>query len=165
MKTRKQGFTLIEILIVVIILGILAAIVIPQFTEASSDAKESSLVSNLQTLRSQMGLYKVQHNDTYPNAVDDNVDNFVARLTGETDTDGNLVVGGEFGPYMQAVPDNPFITVDGTPPFELAALGGAPRAVGTDASHWVFDTDTGNIWANDSKRVNNDEEEPAHSTL
>ena len=37
---RKAGFTLVEILIVVIILGILAAIVIPQFTEASNDARE-----------------------------------------------------------------------------------------------------------------------------
>ena len=39
----KKGFTLVEILIVVVILGILAAIVIPQFTDASTQAKESSL--------------------------------------------------------------------------------------------------------------------------
>ena len=51
MKARKSGFTLVEILIVVIILGILAAIVIPQFTNASQDARNSSLLSQLQTLR------------------------------------------------------------------------------------------------------------------
>ena len=50
-RTRRAGFTLVEILIVVIILGILAAIVIPQFTNASQDARESSLLSQLQTLR------------------------------------------------------------------------------------------------------------------
>ncbi|MHC4286068.1 MAG: type IV pilin protein [Planctomycetota bacterium] len=43
MKAEK-GFTLVEILIVVVILGILAAIVIPQFTSASVDAKESLLM-------------------------------------------------------------------------------------------------------------------------
>jgi len=49
---RTQGFTLIEILIVVIILGILAAIVIPQFSSASGDARKASLQSTVQTLRS-----------------------------------------------------------------------------------------------------------------
>ncbi|MHC4363321.1 MAG: type IV pilin protein, partial [Planctomycetota bacterium] len=39
----QSGFTLVEILIVVVILGILAAIVIPQFTDASTEAKMSSL--------------------------------------------------------------------------------------------------------------------------
>src|ERR1043165_2695878 len=68
-RRAKSGFTLVEILIVVIILGILAAIVIPQFTNASQDARKSSLVSQLQTLRSQSELYKLQHGDVLPNLV------------------------------------------------------------------------------------------------
>ena len=68
-RTRKSGFTLVEILIVVIILGILAAIVIPQFTNASQDARESALLSQLQTLRSQIELYKLQHMDKLPDLV------------------------------------------------------------------------------------------------
>lgn len=63
-KTRK-GFTLVEILIVVVILGILAAIVIPQFSNASEEAKTSSLASNLQSLRSQIELYKIKEG-AYP---------------------------------------------------------------------------------------------------
>src|SRR5882762_8926439 len=62
-RTRKSGFTLVEILIVVIILGILAAIVIPQFTNASQDARKNSLTSQLQTVRSQLELAKLQHRD------------------------------------------------------------------------------------------------------
>ena len=57
----RQGFTLIEILIVVVILGILAAIVIPQFTDASQEAAASNLRSQLQTIRSQIELYNVQN--------------------------------------------------------------------------------------------------------
>ena len=71
MKARKSGFTLVEILIVVVILGILAAIVIPQFTGASTEAKESSLMSNLQAMRSQVELYKIQHNDDLPGSTAD----------------------------------------------------------------------------------------------
>src|SRR3954470_8253177 len=65
-RQNRKGFTLIEILIVVIILGILAAIVIPQFTNASKEAKQSALVSTVQTLRSQVSLFKLQHNDMLP---------------------------------------------------------------------------------------------------
>jgi general secretion pathway protein G len=107
-----KGFTLVEILIVVIILGILAAIVIPQFTNASEDARKSSLTSQLQTLRSQVELYKLQHRDEWPTA-----DGTLAgawewdRLTARTDEDGEAYVEGTsttgpFGPYLQAKPKN-----------------------------------------------------------
>lgn len=61
----KRAFTLIEILIVVVILGILAAIVIPQFTSAADDANESSARSQLQTARAQIELYRFKHSE-YP---------------------------------------------------------------------------------------------------
>ena len=67
MRTQvKRAFTLIEILIVVVILGILAAIVIPQFTDASQQASTSSLQSQLQTIRSQVELFRVKNNGTDP---------------------------------------------------------------------------------------------------
>ncbi|TVQ55758.1 MAG: prepilin-type N-terminal cleavage/methylation domain-containing protein [Phycisphaerales bacterium] len=63
MRTRtiqrvKRGFTLIEILIVVVILGILAAIVIPQFAESSEAAQANAAQSTLQTVRAQFELCK-----------------------------------------------------------------------------------------------------------
>ncbi len=109
-RHRSSGFTLVEILIVVIILGILAAIVIPQFTNASQDARKSSLTSQLQTLRSQVELYKLQHRDQYP--TDDGTLEGTwdwTKLTGKTNEEGTAEVSdGElrFGPYLQAAPKN-----------------------------------------------------------
>ena len=64
-KQIQKGFTLVELLIVVIILAILAAIVVPQFASSTDDAKLSSLDSTLAAMRSSIALYKQQHND-YP---------------------------------------------------------------------------------------------------
>src|SRR5256885_12464599 len=101
-KLQRRGFTLVEILIVVIILGILAAIVIPQFTNASQDARESALLSQLQTLRSQVELYKLQHHDTLPNIVGASPACWTA-LTTKTDSYGAASAAAKaFGPYMQS---------------------------------------------------------------
>jgi general secretion pathway protein G len=130
-KRKNSGFTLVEILIVVVILGILAAIVIPQFSQASSEARESSLKSNLQAIRSQIELYRIQHNDLLPaeGALE-------AALTTKTDIDGVLWVSGVgYGPYMKTIPVNPFTNA--------AVIAAASDAAG-GAVDWVYDiTGTG----------------------
>jgi prepilin-type N-terminal cleavage/methylation domain-containing protein len=60
------AFTLVEVLIVVVILGILAAIAVPQFSNASTDARRSALQSTVQSVRSQINLYKLQHGQALP---------------------------------------------------------------------------------------------------
>ena len=72
MKKRTQGelgFTLIELIIVVVILGILAALAIPQFTTSTQDANESTLKADLAILRNSVNLYYHEHNQTWPGAV------------------------------------------------------------------------------------------------
>jgi len=107
---KNHGFTLVEILIVVVILGILAAIVIPQFSQASLEARESSLKSDLQAMRSQIELYKIQHLEILPT-----VANFDTVMTTVTDINSAAWVdlatsGTAYGPYMRAIPVNPFST-------------------------------------------------------
>jgi|WetSurMetagenome_2_1015567.scaffolds.fasta_scaffold374364_2 general secretion pathway protein G len=66
-RVRYKGFTLVELLIVIVILGILAAIVISRFAGATKDAKESSLKANLSGLRSQVEIYRARSaSDSYP---------------------------------------------------------------------------------------------------
>jgi general secretion pathway protein G len=107
MHRKSHGFTLVEILIVVIILGILAAIVIPQFTNASNDARNNSIASTLQTLRGQIELYKIQHADTPPafTSMWTNMLN-ASNTTGAT-TAGGTTAAYPLGPYVQAAPVNP----------------------------------------------------------
>src|SRR4030042_3867629 len=136
----EKGFTLVEILIVVVILGILAAIVMPQFTGASTEAKESSLMSDLQAVRSQVELYKIQHNDNLPGT--DSSGDFITAMTTQTDQDG--VAGGRVGPYMQKIPPNPFSTADVT-----TNLVDTDGTLGDDSHHWWFSTTTGEFRADD----------------
>src|SRR6478672_8460210 len=114
-RTHKGGFTLVEILIVVIILGILAAIVIPQFTSASQDARKNSLVSQLQTLRSQLELYKLQHLDQLPTTLIGGSPAWT-QMTNKTNAAGAVGTGTAFpfGPYLQADPTNPLNSVNTT---------------------------------------------------
>ena len=64
----QAGFTLVELLIVVIIIAILAAIVVPQFSTSTREAQEAALDANLSAMRSAIELYRVQHNSVYPGA-------------------------------------------------------------------------------------------------
>ena len=137
----KGGFTLVEILIVVVILGILAAIVIPQFTEASTEAKTSSLCTDLQTMRSQIELYKIQHNDDLPT---DGTAGFIAAMTGQTNVLG--AVGADFGPYVQKIPSNPFLPEAIADDIEEEA---GDAALGTGNAGWHFNTVSGQFHADD----------------
>ena len=64
-RAKAPGFTLVELLIVVIILAILAAIVVPQFSSSTQDAKISALDNTLANVRSAIDLYRQQHG-AYP---------------------------------------------------------------------------------------------------
>jgi len=120
----------------VIILGILAAIVIPQFSNASTQARTSALQSTVQSLRSQIALYKLQHGDTLPDLVTDWTPLTMPSLYPATN-------GTIFGPYMQAIPTNSLsngsVVVNGT------SSGGF-----SGTADYVYDhaagAGSGNIW-------------------
>jgi len=136
-RANRRGFTLIEILIVVVILGILAAMVVPQFTSAASETRENSLKMDLFRVRQQLAIYQQQHDGSWPS-----VSNFADQLTKSTKTDGTTAPSPDtpyrWGPYLKQVPVNPFTGGDTVAD---AALGN---------SDWFYDPSTGDFRANDS---------------
>ena len=126
MRTTRKGFTLIEILIVVIILGILAAIVIPNFSSASSDARHSALASTVQSLRTQVEAYRIQHKDKLPPP-----DQFWTLLTSVTDSDGNMPpAAGET--RQPAAPEQPDDSAEACP---FTRPGSSKARAGKSAGH------------------------------
>ena len=153
-RAAKKGFTLVEILIVVIILGILAAIVIPQFTEASAEARVSNLVTNLQTIRSQLLLYKTQHLENYPaDGAGEGDAEFIDEMCTFTDKTGTTNATANpaavppiiYGPYLTKVPFNPMTDIKVVVVVQNPATAfAAPVADGG----WWFNSGTGEFRAN-----------------
>jgi len=133
---RNRGFTLVEILIVVVILGILAAIVVPQFTSASNEAVKGALQSQLQTITSQVELYRVREQGTMPDLGN----------AAFVDSDGNANDGWGALVDEQYLKEVPFNGYTGSGVIAAADGTGLTSALGDDrdsANGWYWDaTDT-----------------------
>jgi prepilin-type N-terminal cleavage/methylation domain-containing protein len=151
MKTAR-AFTLVEILIVVVLIGVMAAIVLPTVTKSGLAARESALVSDLSLLRRFVLIYKSQHQEVspgYPNgdtAATPTGDVFTAQATLSTNMGGRTApvgtAGYKCGPYLSRIPANPLNNLDTV---EMVANGDAFPAT-TDGSHgWIFKPATGEI--------------------
>ncbi len=68
---KRNGFTLVELLIVVLILGALAAIAVPRITQSAATAKINGCKTNLDLMNTQIELYAADNDGTYPTALSD----------------------------------------------------------------------------------------------
>ena len=138
---RRPGFTLVEVLIVVVIMAVLAATIIPQFADSTKDAKVSSLKFNLHTLRSQIQMYKQQHDAKTPTGT-------LAELISKTDISGTVGTGAThiYGPYVMEIPDNPF-----TGKATVKVITNNPAAAGdvteNYAGGWLYYATPGDIFS------------------
>ena len=128
-----RAFTLVEVLVVVVVLGILAAIVIVLVKPSGEDTRKSSLFTQLKIIRSSLQRYHLHHNSVYPTLAQLQANWDV--ITQKTLTDGTVDTNGEHGPYLKTPPINSF-ELSST----VEAVGGAGPAVG-----WIYDAISGNI--------------------
>lgn len=144
-RRRQTGFTLIEVLLVVVIMAVLAGAIIPRFLDTADDAKTSSLQHNLSVMEAQLEIYRAQHANRYPTIRD----NALPQLTSSTNTAGEIGAAGSsypLGPYLIEPPMNPF---DGsTKVVAVAVPGQKPTAVVGTLGGWQYDASTGALWPN-----------------
>ena len=80
LKNRKSGFTLVEIMIVVAIIGLLAAIAIPSFVNARTTSQKNACINNLRQVSGAKDQYALEHNGTAPTAIgSDLVSTYIAK--------------------------------------------------------------------------------------
>jgi prepilin-type N-terminal cleavage/methylation domain-containing protein len=169
----QAGFTLVELLIVVIILAVLAAIIVPQFSSATVDAQEAALDANLARMRSAIELFQAQHASTYPGATAttggtcpaggtagtgaaNSAQAFLDHLlmysnaTGQTCTVGDTTF--KYGPYLRKGVPHDSMTGKGSVAADIVVTStGAPLAPAAETGGWAYDTKSGQIVMNSSK--------------
>lgn len=144
-RKERQAFTLIEVLIVVVIMAILAAVIIPQFASSTTDAKRSALEFNMHTLRSQIELYRIQHGN-YPIIINEDLPQLynATNLAGEIGTPGPAY---PYGPYLtNKLPVNPYN--NSSKVVAVSTPGVKPTGVVSGGAGWQYDQSTGAIWPN-----------------
>ncbi|MBN2129989.1 MAG: prepilin-type N-terminal cleavage/methylation domain-containing protein, partial [Sedimentisphaerales bacterium] len=119
---RARAFTLVEILVVVVLLGVLAAIVIPAVANSGTAARQSALAGSLNLLRRFVLIYTSQHNEVAPGYPDGDSTAapteaaFCDQATLSSKADGTTAargtVGFDYGPYLSKMPTNPFNNLD-----------------------------------------------------
>jgi general secretion pathway protein G len=103
----KRGFTLVELLIVIIIIAVLAAIAIPRFADSSTRSKESALRAELRLLRNAIELFR---NDTgvFPAALADLAASTAPATGRRADgSSGNIIAADFKGPYVTKISTDP----------------------------------------------------------
>ena len=123
----RAGFTLVELVIVVLITGIIAAVALPKMAMSTTTAKNNATKQSLATIRNAIELYKVE-NGAYPS----NASTLPTLLK----------------PYIKGpFPAAPLGANAGS---AAVAVGVEPAAVVTGGAGWAFNTTTGDFYLNDT---------------
>lgn len=120
-KTSKKGFTLVEIMIVVVIIGLLAAMAIPAFQKVRQDSRKSAVANDARQLASAAQQYMLENNKTQAavtiaddGAVTGDIADYVKRVaTGYTTTTLTLGIDASFGMEHPQLKEKLWFTPEG----------------------------------------------------
>lgn len=141
----KRGFSLVELVIVVIIMGIIAAIAIPRLASSSGRASETALIANLAEMRKALEHYAIEHDEKYPGSL-----TAIATYTSFAGAmSGSRSAVYKYGPYLNEIPPLPTGPNKGATGW--GATGGNPPAgvSGSPTVGWLYNASVGGVWAND----------------
>ena len=123
----KKGFTLVELVVVVLILGILAAVAAPRMFDLASEARHSAVVQSLAVVRNAIEMHKAAHGE----------------LPGEAGTEADLKA--DLRPFLQRFPENP---LKGTSKISVKTDGVAIAGTVSGGAGWIYDSVSGQFAAN-----------------
>lgn len=164
---KQQGLTLVEVLIVVVLMGIIAAVAIPRFSTTTQEALENTLDANLASMRNAIELYAAQHAGRYPGQLKETdgstaVANdteaataFVAQLTQYSNIDGKTSTSKDaanfpYGPYFrEGIPKASLPTESNTVAADFDEVNDIANTLTTDGTGWKVAVQTGQIIVND----------------
>jgi prepilin-type N-terminal cleavage/methylation domain-containing protein len=149
---QARAFTLVEILIVVVLLGILAGIVIPAIGKSTTGARETTLAMNVNLLRRFIPIYTSQHKEVAPGYPNGNMaatptqqaffDQAMLSSNAKGETAARGTAGYPNGPYLSKIPANPFNNKDTV---QFLGAGEDFPAAGDDSHGWIYKPATGEI--------------------
>ena len=127
----KGKWSYVEMIGIAVVLSVVSMSVFPKFTQANYETRTSDLIDGLHQMRSQLDLYRAQHDNCLPPF--DSFESFKANMTTRV---------GQYGPYIEKVPINPFNNLN------TIRFDGEPA--GSGKAGWRINTKSGLFQSDDS---------------